>query len=509
MTRSPGGAADSTTSGSPLRQLALRSGAYLAGREAIGMAVRLVGVAIVVRQVGPSAFGIYSAAALFTLFVTGLAQMGAEVYLIRLPGTPERRTYDETFTFLLCSSLLIVGLAEALTVAIGPWLRPVGVVLPLRILLLSIPLNVLWAPAQAAIERNFAYRRMGILELGGDVVLYATAIPLALTGAGAWSLVAGYFAWQAWLLAGSLAFSGLRPRWAWSTATVRDLLRHGSGYSLSTWLSAAERLVIPQVVGGLAGAAGVGYVVFGQRLVQTLSVAQRGIYRIGMVTVSRIGRGEPDRLTRAIEEGSLLLMVAAAAPFAVFGLVAHWVVPAVFGHEWVAAIPVYVVLSIVAVLTVPNLVQCTVLFAFGKNLQVALSNLIQAVALTVGSLLLVRAFGIVGFGYASLLTLVATVYTRYAASQLAPIRYRRLALPVLAMLPPLLAPVLPAPWSLLTVVPPALLLLFPASRRDLRLLLDVVRTGLGRRPNPSAGPATPTAAAPSSAPAPAAPAPPV
>jgi O-antigen/teichoic acid export membrane protein len=505
MTRSPDDAADSTTpasplarsdsplarSDSPLRQIALRSGAYLAGREAAGMVVRLVGVAIVVRQIGPSAFGIYSAAVLFALFVTGLAQMGAEVYLIRLPGPPDRRTYDEAFTFLLCSSLLIVGLSEALTVVIGPWLRPVGVVLPLRILLLSIPLNVLWAPAQASIERNFAYRKMGILELGGDIVLYATAIPLALVGAGAWSLVAGYFTWQAWLLAGSAAFSGLRPRWAWSTATMRDLLRHGSGYSLSTWLTAAERLVIPQVVGGFAGAAGVGYVVFGQRLVQTLSVAQRGIYRIGMVTVSRIGRDDPDRLARAIEEGSLLLMVAAAAPFAAFGLVAHWVVPAVFGREWVAAIPVYVVLSIVAVLTVPNLVQCTVLFAFGKNLQVALSNLIQAVALTVGSLLLVHAFGIVGFGYASLLTLVATVYTRYAASQVAPIRYRRLALPVLAMLPPLLAPVLPAPWSLLTVVPPALLLLFPASRRDLRLLADVVRTGLGRRRNANPAPAAP------------------
>ena len=160
--------------------------------------------------------------------------------------------------------------------------------------------------------------------------------------------------------------------------------------------------------------------------------------------------------------------------------------------EWVAAIPVYVVLSIVAVLTVPNLVQCTVLFAFGKNLQVAMSNLIQAAALTVGSLLMVHAFGIIGFGYASLLTLAATVYTRYVASQVAPIRYRRLVLPVLAMLPPLLAPVLPSPWALLTIVPPALLLLFPASRRDVRLLVEVVRTGLGRRrPAVRSEPATP------------------
>src|SRR6185437_11831333 len=96
--------------GGSLRQIALRSGAYLAGREAVG---------------------------------------------------------------------------EGLTVLVRPWLRPVGVFLPLRILLLSIPLNVLWAPAQAFIERSFAYRRMGLLELGGDVVLYVVAVPAAIGGAGA------------------------------------------------------------------------------------------------------------------------------------------------------------------------------------------------------------------------------------------------------------------------------------------------------------------------------------
>jgi PST family polysaccharide transporter len=448
------------------------------------MVIRLLGVVVVVRRIGPSDFGIYSSAVLFALFVTGLAQMGAEVYLIRQPEAPSKRTYDEAFTFLLCSSVVVTAASLALTVLIGPWLRPVGVLLPLRVLLLSVPLNVLWAPAQAYIERNFAYRKMGLLELGGDVALYATAIPLAMSGAGAWSLVVGFFAWQAWLLVGSLAFSGLRPRWAWSHQTARGLLRHGFGYSLSTWLTGAERLVIPQVVGGFAGAAGVGYVVFAQRLVQTLSVIQRGVYRVGMVTISRIGDGDPARLTRALEEGSLLLMMAAAAPFAAFGLVAHWVVPAVFGREWTAALPVYVLLSLVAVLTVPNLVQCTFLFAFGKNLQVATSNLIQAIGLAVGSVLMVRAFGIVGFGYASLVTLLALVYTHRAAGNVAPVRYRRLVLPVMGMLPPLLAPVLPFPWALVTLAPPMLMLAFSSPRRELRLLADMVRTSVARRPSP-------------------------
>ena len=113
-------------------------------------------------------------------------------------------------------------------------------------------------------------------------------------------------------------------------------------------------------------------------------------------------------------------MLVAAAPFAAFGLVAHWVVPGVFGHAWEPAVPIYVLLAIVAVLGVPSSVQCTVLFAYGRNLPVAFAAGLELFGLTGASILLIHAFGLVGFGYASLVTLGSTIYTHHAAGSSRP-----------------------------------------------------------------------------------------
>ena len=346
-----------------LGQLAVRGGGYLVGREAIGMVIRLAGVVLVVREIGPGPYGIYSAAAAFGVFVATLAQLGLEVYLIRMQGEVGPREYNRAFTLLLASSVLATVVAEGLTFLLGGLIRPVGVLLPLRVLLLAIPVNVLWAPAQAAIERDFRYRLMGMLELGGDVALYATAVPLAFIGAKAWSLVAGYFAWQTWLFFGSLATSGLRLRLDWSISAMKDMTRHGVSYSTAQWVSRLGDLVNPLVVGTFFGATGVGYVAFGARLVDTIAFAKRGAYRLGMVAMSRVAEGDEHRKRYAIEEGSLLQLLSLAVPFACFGVVARWLVPVVFGHEWVRALPVYSLLALATVLGASGFIQTTFLYS--------------------------------------------------------------------------------------------------------------------------------------------------
>jgi len=480
------GAPHSTGTDGPLREIAVRSGAYMAGREVLGSLIRLGGLVVVVRQIGPSDFGIYSAAAVFVYFAATLAQMGAEVFLIRSPGPLPQQRSNEVFTFLLCTSLVVVVVGLGLSFFLAPWIRPVGVLVPFRVLLLSVPVNVLWAPAQAAIERKFAYRRMGLLELGGDVALYATAVPLALSGAGAWSLVAGYFAWQVWLLAGSLALSGQRPHLAWSQETFRALLRHGSTYALTTWMAGARSSIITLIVGAFAGAAGVGYINFAQRLVGTLNFTDRGVHRIGMVAISRADKSNTGRMGLALEEGTLLLMAVAALPFAAFGLVAAWVLPAVFGVEWLPALPVYVLLSVWAVVRVPVTVQRTLLYAYGRNFPPAVTSAIELAVVVGVSVVAVHALGIVGFGYATLFGVSSTLYTHHASRRLVPIRYRRFALPLVGFVPPLLAPVIPMPWAMLTLIGPIMVLASPSMRRELWRLEMMVQAAVtrGRRRSP-------------------------
>lgn len=466
---------------STLRGTAIRSAAYLTGREVLGVGVRLLGLVLVMRKIGPSDFGIYSAAAAYVAFPATLAQMGAEVFLIRQPGPVSRRRYDETFTVLLVVSLFVVAVGMGLSFLAAPLLRPHGVVAPMRVLLMSVPVTVLWAPMQARIERRFAFRQIGLLELGGDLVLYGTAVPLAVMGAGPWSLVGGFIAWQVFRLVGSMALSGLWPRLAWSNRTARELFVHGRTFSVATWASGVRSSILMMIVAAYAGAAGVGLVSFAQRLVLTMNFADRGIHRIGLAAISRASESKSRRLAAALEDGTLLLLLISAIPFAVFGLVAHWVIPDVFGRAWLPALPVYVLLALWATLRVPATVQRTLLYAHGKNGTPAVTSMLELGIVTAVALVAVRELGIVGYGIAMVVALASAVNTHLAAHRLVPLRYRRLVLPLVALVAPVFIPLVPLEWGVLLLLPPGVLFAVPAFRTGLWSLVSTAWATIVRR----------------------------
>ncbi len=442
------------------------------------MLITLIGIIVIVREIGPSQYGIYSAAGAYVLVIATAAQMGTEIYLIRVDKEPDRHLYNQAFTFLFCVSMTITALSIGATFLLAPLLRPVGVALPLRILLLSIPINVLWAPAQACIERRFGYREMGILEIVGDIALYGTAIPLALTGAGAWALVAGYIVWQTWLLIGSLIMSGLRPRWEWSGKTMKTLSHHGLTFSSSTWVAQLGGLVSPIVVGTFVGAAGVGFVAFASRLVSVIGFAQRGAYRLGMVAMSKVPSEDKARLRYGIEEGSLLQLMVLAVPFAAFGVVARWVIPLVFGHEWLGAIPLYSLLAVSTMLSGPGLIQTTLLFSRGKNMTVTVASLIQVAVLAVASVVLVHWFGIIGFGIASLLDLVGLLYIDRMVRRITDFSMRMISVFAVALTPMVLFPILPLRIAPVVFLPAIALAFAPSVRHEAVRLSRLVITNI-------------------------------
>lgn len=469
-TTTTGTATATPDTGAAIQSRALRGASFLFGREGIGAVVRLIGVIITVREIGPSDYGIFTAAAAFVAVVVTICQMGAEIYLIRVKDEPTKRLNNEVFTLLLVTSVAATLISIGLSFALLPLLRPVGVALPLRVLLLCVPINVLWAPAQAHIERRFDYKKMGILELGGDCVLYATAVPLAILHFGAWSLVIGYFAWQSFLLIGSLVLSGLRPRWAWSTATSRDVIRHGTSYSTASLFSNMPPVVNALVVGTFVGAAGVGYVSFARNLVTTVGFAKRCAYRLGIVTMAQINRDDPGLFRQGLERGSFLLTLALGVPFAIFGLAAHWIIPDLFGHEWAAALPIYCLLSLAFVLGTVWQVESSLFYALGRNSVVAVTTFLSVLVLTVLSVGMVKLWGVNGFGIASVLAILGYLYGELKMRKIADYSMRLTVLVSLILAPSMFIPMVPPPVGLALLTPWVLFLAVKPLRTQIPVL---------------------------------------
>lgn len=437
------------------------------------MLVRLGGVVAVIRIIGAVSYGRYVAAAAFVSVIAALAQMGAETYLVRQVAEPEDRLYREVLGFLVVTSLAGVLVSTAVSLLAAPLIGHPQELRLFRVLVWSVPVNVAWAPAQARIERAFGFARLGALEIGGDGVLYVMAVSLALAGAGPWSLVGGFIAWQAFLLVGSAAVSGMFPRLAWSNTTARSLLRHGVGYSASEWLDRLAGLVNPVVVGSYVGAAGVAYVALAARLVDTFGFAQRAIWRLGLVTLSRL-RDAGEQLGQAIEEATALYAAASGAPLAALAVVSGWLVPAVFGPAFGAAVVPFSLFAISRLVSSGSMLQTTLLVSRGRNLTVAASTGIRAVVLLGVALVAVPVMGVDGFGVAGLCTAVAAVYVHHEARRIAPLHYRR-ALPWLVCLgPPMLFPLASGPARAVVFLPAVAMVAWPATRHELGRQISMV-----------------------------------
>ncbi len=203
---------------------------------------------------------------------------------------------------------------------------------------------------------------------------------------------------------------------------------------------------------------------FARNLVTTVGFAKRCAYRLGIVTMAQINRDDPSLFRQGLEQGSFLLTIALGVPFALFGLAADWVIPDLFGHEWAASLPIYCLLSLAFVLSTVGQVEASLFYALGKNMTVAVTAFLQLVLLAAFSVVMVKLWGVNGFGIASVLALVAFFYSDRQMRKLATYTMKLTVMVSLILAPSMFLPMVPPPIGLLLLVPWVLFLVIKPLR---------------------------------------------
>ncbi len=143
------------------------------------------------------------AALAIATFVSDVAKLGAEVYLVRREQQPDRLVVSQAFTVLLLVGVAVAGLSFLAPPLLRLWYEDERFVTPLQVLLLAVPLMLICQPAFAVLERELNFRTVAFLELVGQLLFYTTAIGLALLVDSVWAPVTGFWLWQIWLVVGS------------------------------------------------------------------------------------------------------------------------------------------------------------------------------------------------------------------------------------------------------------------------------------------------------------------
>jgi O-antigen/teichoic acid export membrane protein len=451
-----------------LRETALRSGAHVLGREVVGLVIRFAGALLVTRIIGPSSFGLFAGALVVATVFSTAAQLGGEVYLIRREEEPSRRLYDEVFTVLLCSSAVAVLLGFVGSVAAAAVIDSSSAVVAFQVLLLWVPLSVLWAPAQAKLERAFRFRALAFLQVGSDAALYAVATALALAGVGVWAPIAGTVVSSGLFLVGSYVLANYRPRIGLSRAGARDVGRFGLQFVPAPLLWTSANLINPLVVGAFLGSASVGYVALATRLADTAGFVLRATYRVSLVALSRV-QSDTARLRRGFEEMLVLQAIGVGVPLVGLAVAAPALVPLLFGDEWRPTLEVLPFVSFSLLMLGMFNTHLSLLYVLGRTLTTSTLAFVRFVLLGSAALVLVPSLELTGYGIAILVSTSAWVLADRSLRRRVSFHYGPAARWALVLTPPLFIPLLDMPWALVLLGPAAVLLLVDkASRAQLR-----------------------------------------
>jgi O-antigen/teichoic acid export membrane protein len=357
-------------------------GSYVGGRL-----LSLLATAILARLILPEDFGLVALTLIAMAFLDIFPGLGVGEALVIVDDAEIDEKAETAFVVQVVIGFALAALATAVAPAAASFFHQPGLVALMAVFGLNFVVTGFGATHAALAQRSLDFRSRTMAELADVTVRGGVAVGLALAGAGAWSLVIGY-------LVGSLAWTVTiwrrvrwRPRLRARRAHLRGLLSFGGTVTAVGIMGAFLTQFDNLVVGRVLGAADLGYYSMATRLPELfiLSLAVVG----GRVLYPALASLHLDDMGHAFLT-ALRYTSIVTLPLAVFlAILAQPLTTGLFGEQWRPAVSAAQVLSLWA-LASTLLFVCGSAFKARNRPDVLLELAVpQAVALVVGSLLVV------------------------------------------------------------------------------------------------------------------------
>ena len=370
---------------------ALRWSALSAAGEAL---LSLAFLAVLARLLTPRDFGVVAIALIFVGVVGVAGRLGIGPAIVQRPGLTERHVA----TGFALSAALGAALSAAVwfaSPAIARFFADPEAPAILGALSAVFVITGLGEVSEHLLRRRLRFGQLMLATLLSQAAGYGpVAIALALHGFGAWSLVGGLLARHALFTAVVVACRPPPLRPALSRHAAAELLRFGTGFSVSALMAAiAGRGARFAIASGL-GAAALGHYAQAWRVAGAPNrlgdVLQRVLFPAMAERQERIDRLRPVYLHGM--EITSLLAVTASVPMV---LCAPEIIAVLFGPQWDAAVPVLQILAAGTAFHACNVINIPAIRALGAVWREACSRALFALLMVFGVWLGVR-WGLAG-----------------------------------------------------------------------------------------------------------------
>ncbi|MEM6450069.1 MAG: oligosaccharide flippase family protein [Cyanobacteria bacterium P01_D01_bin.105] len=391
-----------------LKQKVIKGGLYLTLRQLVSVGLSILSILVIARVLGPKDYGILVNALGIFYFIIWTGKLGLHVYLIQQKQLPDDAPEQVLNFFNLLSVVFAVGLL-ALAPAIAHWTQEPAIGHLVQWLPLPIAAEMAASVSVAMLERNLAFTKVGLIEIGAQIANYAVALPLVILGWRYWGPLIGLGVRSVVMLA--LAQYAYPVGWQWQLKRqfLQPALRYGLTFSLSHWVISLRSLTIPVLVTPIGGIELAGLVSIAIRLAEQLSILRMVIRRMSISVMAKLtddAEAVRQTLSRGMAYQALLIGTVCSA----FACVDSWIVPRFFGSDWLQSTYIFPFIALSAMVRAMFDLHSGALYALHRNSEVTKAYVIYIGLLWVGCGLLLPVFGLWGYGLAELLTILSNIW---------------------------------------------------------------------------------------------------
>jgi O-antigen/teichoic acid export membrane protein len=380
-----------------IHQRAGRSLRLVSGGQVLVALLSLASGVVLARRLSPGDFGLFAISTFVVVFVGMIADLGLHAALIQRQR--ELTTHDLRAAFTVQQIAASIAFAVLWSVtsllpkmypAASPDLVTLVHVMSADVFLLS------WCrPSEALLERTLRYDRLVPIDVAVTTVYAVLAIILAVSGVGVLSFG---IAWVAGTVTRLILVTRLAPwsvGFAWDTSVARSVLRVGVPLQVSRVVAQAQYWVTPTIVAATLGPSAAGLLQWaagnGRKPLDILEY----LARVSLPHFSRL-QHEAREVEETLSRYLTGFLLASELWLVLLAIAGNDIVRLVYTDRWLPAVVPLILFAAVGVLVSARLIVTTALVGSGRTGLIGRVAIGSAIATILASIVLVRAFGVIG-----------------------------------------------------------------------------------------------------------------
>jgi O-antigen/teichoic acid export membrane protein len=382
----------------------LNGSMWLLFREVINIFIRILGVFILIKFLTPQQYGVYSIAVVIANCIAQIANMGLNTHIVKYNGDI-KKVINSFSSFSVYTSISVTFISYLLIPVFSIITHVNWTVFAL--IFPTIPILILGTIPMGLIERQVEYKKISQLEIFSQIFYYVVTLLLIYLKMGVLAPVFGFIAMNTFYVFNMYRITGFHIVINDKTY-FKEIWEFGFDFSIANASYQTRSLILPFIIAPITSPSIVGTIAFASRIAESLNIFKVSLGRISINAFSNL-HNEGKSFIKAVKSTMSYQLIASGCVLLVFTMVAPFIFIKFIDEKWKDIIPLIPFLAFNTLCVNLIVAQTSALTIKGNVKYVTLNYLLQQILMIIGVYFFLPKFGIMGYGYALLLSTPAYI----------------------------------------------------------------------------------------------------